>query len=92
MTQTIATINDITNGISSSVSEQNAAVGEIANSASTASRGSSEVVSNIEEIHQAASSSGAAANELDTNVGALSGQIETLHRTVSDFLKQLRAG
>lgn len=92
VTQTIATINDITNGISSSVSEQNAAVGEIANSASTASRGSSEVVSNIEEIHQAASSSGAAANELDTNVGALSGQIETLHRTVSDFLKQLRAG
>ncbi len=92
VTQTIATINDITNGISSSVSEQNAAVGEIANSASTASRGSSEVVSNIEEIHQAASSSGAAASELDTNVGALSGQIETLHRTVSDFLKQLRAG
>lgn len=92
VTQTIATINDITNGISSSVSEQNAAVGEIANSASTASRGSSEVVSNIEEIHQAASSSGAAANELDTNVGTLSGQIETLHRTVSDFLKQLRAG
>ena len=92
VTQTIATINDITNGISSSVSEQNAAVGEIANSASTASRGSSEVVSNIEENHQAASSSGAAASELDTNVGALSGQIETLHRTVSDFLKQLRAG
>ncbi|WP_404423933.1 methyl-accepting chemotaxis protein [Thalassospira australica] len=92
VTQTIATINDITNGISASVSEQNAAVSEIANSAATASSGSSEVVSNIEEIHQAASSSGAAANELDTNVGALSGQIETLHRTVSDFLKQLRAG
>ncbi|MFC4237904.1 methyl-accepting chemotaxis protein [Thalassospira xianhensis] len=92
VTQTIATINDITNGISASVSEQNAAVSEIANSAATASSGSSEVVSNIEEIHQAASSSGAAASELDTNVGALSGQIETLHRTVSDFLKQLRAG
>ncbi|OSQ28259.1 methyl-accepting chemotaxis protein [Thalassospira sp. MCCC 1A03138] len=92
VTQTISTINEITNGISSSVSEQNAAVSEIANSASTASSGSTEVVSNIEEIHQAASSSGAAASELDTNVGALSGQIETLHRTVSDFLKQLRAG
>ena len=38
--------------------EQNAAVSEIANSAATASSGSSEVVSNIEEIHQAASSSG----------------------------------
>ncbi|SOC29384.1 methyl-accepting chemotaxis protein [Thalassospira xiamenensis] len=92
VTQTIATINDITNGISASVSEQNAAVSEIANSAATASSGSSEVVSNIEEIHQAASSSGAAASELDTNVGALSGQIETLQRTVQDFLKQLRAG
>ncbi len=92
VTQTIATINDITNGISASVSEQNAAVSEIANSAATASSGSSEVVSNIEEIHQAASSSGAAASELDTNVGALSGQIETLQKTVQDFLKQLRAG
>ncbi|WP_417810468.1 methyl-accepting chemotaxis protein [Thalassospira alkalitolerans] len=90
VTHTIATINDITNGISASVSEQNTAVSEIANSASTASGGSTEVVNNIEDIHHAASSSGAAASELDANVGALSGQIETLQTTVSSFLKQLR--
>ena len=50
------------------------------------------MVANIDEIHKAASSSGAAAGELDATVGDLAKQIDTLQDTVSEFLSQLRAG
>ena len=92
VTHTISSINEIASGISSAVTEQNSAVNEIANSATSASSGSSEVVANINEIHQAAASSGEAAGELDENVGDLVKQIDSLQSTVSDFLSQLRAG
>jgi len=92
VTHTISSINEIATSISSAVSQQNAAVNEIANSATSASQGSTDVVSNINEITEAATSSGAAAGELDQNVGALAKQIDSLQSTVSDFLKQLRAG
>ncbi len=92
VTHTISSISEIASGISSAVSEQNAAVNEIANSATSASSGSSEVVANINEIHEAAASSGAAASELDQNVGAMAKQIDSLQKTVSNFLSQLRAG
>ena len=92
VTQTISSISEIANSIASSVSEQNAAVTEIANSATSASTGSNEVVANMDEIHEAASSSGAAAGELDVTVADLAKQIDTLQDTVSEFLVHLRAG
>ncbi|NIZ00974.1 methyl-accepting chemotaxis protein [Thalassospira lucentensis] len=92
VTQTISSISEIANSIASSVSEQNAAVTEIANSATSASTGSNEVVANMDEIHEAASNSGAAAGELDVTVADLAKQIDTLQDTVSEFLVHLRAG
>ncbi|MFX4229381.1 MAG: hypothetical protein ACFHHU_16340 [Porticoccaceae bacterium] len=50
------------------------------------------MVGNINEIHEAAVDSGAAASELDENVGVLAKQIDTLQDTVSRFVTQLRAG
>ena len=92
VTHTISSINEIAAGISTAVSEQNSAVSEIANSATSASSGSNEVVSNMNEIHKAAANSGAAASELDENVNAMAKQIDSLQKTVSNFLSQLRAG
>ncbi|HVJ42065.1 MAG TPA: methyl-accepting chemotaxis protein [Dongiaceae bacterium] len=89
--QTIGQINEITTTISAAVEEQGAATQEIARNVQQAAIGTQEVSTNIAGVSQAATTTGAAADQVLTAAGELSRQSETLRGKVETFLAAIKA-
>lgn len=77
--------------IASAVDQQSVAGQDLARSIDLAARSSDEVASNIAQVREASSSTGAAASQVLTSATELEGQADSLRRQVQEFLKQVRA-
>ena len=88
---TIAEISEIAATIASAVEEQGAATEEITRNVQQASAGTSEVTENIHGVNEAATSTGAAAEQVLNASGELSEQAETLRLKVEAFLSAVKA-
>ncbi len=77
--------------IASAVDQQSVAGQDLARSIDLAARSSDEVASNIVQVREASSSTGAAASQVLTSATELEGQANTLRRQVNDFLAEIRA-
>ena len=91
ISKTIKEINEIAASIASAVEEQGAATQEIARNVQEAAKGTQEVSSNIVNVKQAATDTGAAANEVLGAAGQLSEQAEQLNSEVGSFLQGVKA-
>ncbi len=91
ITGTIGEINEIATGIASAVEEQGAATGEISRNVQQAATGTQEVSSNIAGVSKAAGATGDAAAKVQTSVGLLSAQTDSLRVAVEKFLTGVRA-
>jgi len=89
--QTIGEINSITTAIAGAVEEQGAATQEIARNVQQAAVGTQEVNTNIAGVSQAASMTGAAAEQVLGAASELSQQSDTLRRKVEAFLSAIKA-
>ncbi|MGE0745411.1 MAG: methyl-accepting chemotaxis protein [Rhodospirillales bacterium] len=89
--ETIAQINAIATAIASAVEQQGSATREIAENVQQAASGTQQVSSNIDGVSQAASDTGAAANQVLTAAGTLTDQSKDLRREVENFLQKVRA-
>ena len=88
---TIAEISEIAATIASAVEQQGAATEEITRNVQQASAGTSEVTENIHGVNEAATSTGAAAEQVLNASGELSEQAETLRLKVETFLTAVKA-
>ncbi|KIL99466.1 Methyl-accepting chemotaxis protein [Paramagnetospirillum magnetotacticum MS-1] len=88
----IEQVRQISSGIASAVEEQGAATQEIARNVQQAAQGTQEVSSNIGGVSEAASSTGAAANDVLVAAGDLSKNSEKLSSEVNTFLSRVRTG
>ncbi len=88
---TIAEISEIAATIASAVEQQGAATEEITRNVQQASAGTSEVTENIHGVNEAATSTGAAAEQVLNASGELSEQAETLRLKVESFLTAVKA-
>ncbi|HVI87906.1 MAG TPA: methyl-accepting chemotaxis protein [Dongiaceae bacterium] len=88
---TISEINEIATTIASAVEEQGAATQEIARNVQQAAAGTQEVTTNIAGVSQAASMTGAAAEQVLGAASELSKQSDTLRRKVETFLSAIKA-
>ncbi len=77
--------------IASAVDQQSVAGQDLARSIDLAARSSDEVASNIVQVREASSSTGAAASQVLTSATELEGQAKTLRRQVNDFLAHVRS-
>ena len=82
-------LNEISITIAAAVEEQNAATGEIARSATEASRGTQEVNQNITHVSKAALDSTRTASEIQKASGELSQLAVRMDATIKEFLKRL---
>ena len=89
--KTIGEISTICQSISSAVGEQGTATREIAENTQQAASGTQEVSGNISGVTQAATETGAAAQQVLSSAGELSKQSETLRAEVDGFLAKIRA-
>jgi len=89
--ETIAQINAIATAIATAVEQQGSATREIAENVQQAASGTQQVSSNIDGVSQAASDTGAAANQVLTAAGTLTDQSKDLRREVENFLLKVRA-
>ncbi len=87
----IEEINEIATGISAAVEEQDAATQEIARNVQEAAKGTQEVSSNITGVNEAATQTGAAAEQLLQASGGLAKQGDELKNEVDAFLEQIGA-
>ena len=78
--------------IASAVDQQSVAGQDLARSIDLAARSSDEVASNIGQVRQASSTTGAAASQVLTSATELEGQAATLRAKVGEFLAHVRAG
>jgi methyl-accepting chemotaxis protein len=91
ISQTIQTISTISGTIAAAVEEQTAATREIARNVQQAAQGTSEVTENIVSVSQAATDTGAAANQVLGSAEELSRQAELLRGELSRFIEVVRA-
>ncbi len=91
ISSTIAEISEIATVIASAVEEQGAATLSITQSAQQAAAGTAEVSGNIGGINEAATTTGAAADQLLGASGELSRQAETLRGQDQNFLSDDKA-
>ena len=78
--------------IASAVDQQSVAGQDLARSIDLAARSSDEVASNIVQVREASTTTGAAASQVLTSATELEGQAATLRSKVSAFLAEVRAG
>jgi methyl-accepting chemotaxis protein len=78
--------------IASAVDQQSVAGQDLARSIDLAARSSDEVASNIVQVREASSSTGAAASQVLNSATELEGQAATLRTKVGAFLAEVRAG
>ena len=76
--------------IASAVDQQSVAGQDLARSIDLAARSSDEVASNIVQVREASSSTGAAASQVLTSATELEGQAATLRAKVGEFLSHVR--
>jgi methyl-accepting chemotaxis protein len=88
---TIGEISEIAQTISSAVAEQGTSTQEIAANTQQAASGTQEVSSNIVGVTQAATETGAAAQQVLSSADELSKQSETLRGEVNGFLAKVRS-
>ena len=94
MTEIGNTISDVNGGIAAiaaAVEEQEVATASISDNVDAAARESEGVANSIGTVRQAATSSGAAAQQVLSAAGALDEQAERLHAEVEQFLADVRA-
>lgn len=91
ITTVIGKINETSGSIASAVEQQGAATQNIAQSVEEAAAGTSQVTNSIDEVSQAATQTGAAANQVLATSNALSQRSNELQREVEDFLSKLQA-
>ena len=89
--QTIGRMADISMAIAAAIEEQTAATGEIARSVTEAARGTEDVSSNIVGVHQASTTTGAAATQILGAAGGLAQQADALNAEVGDFIAGVKA-
>ena len=89
---TIEQVRQISAGIASAVEEQGAATQEIARNVQQAAQGTQEVSHNIGGVSEAASTTGAAAEQVLSSAGELTHNSERLRTELSHFLSNVRAG
>ena len=78
--------------IASAVDQQSVAGQDLARSIDLAARSSDEVASNIVQVREASSSTGAAASQVLTSATELEGQAASLRAKVGEFLAEVRVG
>jgi methyl-accepting chemotaxis protein len=88
---TIGSISEIATAIASAVEEQGAATQEIARNVQQAAKGTGDVSANIAGVTEAASHTGASAEQVLSSAGKLAQQSETLRAEVDNFLARIRA-
>ena len=88
----IEQVRQISAGIASAVEEQGAATQEIARNVQQAAQGTQEVSHNIGGVSEAASTTGAAAEQVLSSAGELTHNSERLRTELSHFLSNVRAG
>ena len=91
VSESIVGVSDISTAIAGAVQEQVAATVGIANNIAEASRGSSEIRSNISGVLEAAQEAGNAASQVLAAAGALSRNGEALTAELNEFLREIRA-
>ncbi|WP_245651225.1 methyl-accepting chemotaxis protein [Paramagnetospirillum marisnigri] len=91
ITGIIEQMSELSSGISSSVSEQDAATSEIANNVSQVSQGVDEVSSNVVGVNQAAGETGHAASDVLEAARTVAERATTLRQQVDTFLSNIRA-
>jgi methyl-accepting chemotaxis protein len=89
--QTIMEMSDIAIAIAAAIEEQGATTGEIARSVSEAAKGTEDVARNIVGVHQASSTTGAAASQILAAASDLSEQAEALSGEVGGFISGVKA-
>jgi methyl-accepting chemotaxis protein len=87
----IGEVGEITASIASAVEEQSAATQEIARSVEQAAAGTAEVSANVGGVQDAASRSGAAADEVLDASRAMGDEAARLKSTIDGFLGEIRA-
>lgn len=88
--ETIASIEEVSNGIASAVEEQNAATREISRNIEEASAGTSEVFSSIQQVTSSLDEVGASSQDVLSAAGELVQNSSVLRREVDDFLENIR--
>ncbi|HLO79226.1 MAG TPA: methyl-accepting chemotaxis protein [Magnetospirillum sp.] len=88
---TVRHINELAAAIAGAVQQQEAATAEIARNVEQASAGTREVALNIVGVAEAASQTGALAQQVNSEAAELRGHAATLEKEVADFLEHLRA-
>ncbi len=88
--RTISDINDVAAAIGGAVEDQVAATQEIAQNAEQASRGTTEMSSNMQVVTELTADAGSASGEVLTAAADLSVISGTLKNEVDQFLKQIR--
>ena len=91
VSSSIAKVNEISGAIATAVEAQASATVSIASNVAEASRGSSEIQSNISGVLHAAEESGSAAAQVLAAAGELSRSGEMLSGQVDSFLQEVRA-
>jgi methyl-accepting chemotaxis protein len=91
ITHTIGNINAITASIASAVEEQNAVTSQISESVERASNGTNQVTSSVSEVPKVAAETGTLADKLDALAVDLTGDVESLQRSVDSLLTKLAA-
>ena len=89
--ETIGQMDEISTAIAAAIEQQGAATQEIANNVQQAARGTQDVSSSIVNVTQAASETGAAAEQMLSSSNDLSKQGETLREKVDMFVARVRA-
>ena len=83
--------NEISGSIASAVAQQGAATAEIAQSVQRTVKSTQDVTLTIEDVRQAATETGAAADQVLTAAGGLSRQAEDITTEVNNFVRNVRA-
>jgi methyl-accepting chemotaxis protein len=87
--QTIAEIDTITATISYAIEQQGTATREIARNVQQASAGTAQVSTNVSGISEAAADTGRVASRVNSASERVHGEVQTLRREVTEFLRRL---
>lgn len=87
----IGNVNEISLSISGAVEEQNAATGDIANSALKASNGTTNVASSIDQVAVITQKNGEKADHLSALSEQMSEEMESLRQEMDRFLTEIRS-
>lgn len=91
ISDTIRRIDEISSAIATSIDEQGAATGEIAQNVHQAAQGTQEVSSSITTVSSAAADTGRVSNEIVRSAADLSAQADRLRTQVDTFVNRVRA-